>query len=223
MVRLSKYFFIIPAVLAAAGGNAQAQYLLSANITHSQETTQGTFLTSTGAPRPQSFGTASFVLNDTGTALSFTATIFNMDVTGTQTPNDTNDNLVNAHIHAAANGAPGLNSGVVWGFLGAPDNDNTPDDLVVTPFASGVGGTISSVWNLSEGNGTTLALQLNNILAGRSYINFHTVQFAGGEIRGQIVVVPESGTLTLLGSGFVLIGGAVIRKRRRSQGHLSIV
>jgi hypothetical protein len=40
---------------------------------------------------------------------------------------------------------------------------------------------------LSEGNNTTLTAQLPNILSGHAYINFHTVQFGGGEIRGNIV------------------------------------
>src|SRR5215471_571828 len=52
-----------------------------------------------GASRPLSFGTANFFLNDAGTALSFTATVFNIDFTGSQTPGP-NDDLVAAHIHA---------------------------------------------------------------------------------------------------------------------------
>jgi hypothetical protein len=101
---------------------------------------------------------------------------------------------------------------VRWGFFGSPDNDNNPDNLVVTPFATGLGGTFSSVWNLPEGNaGTTLATNLPGILAGQSYINFHTVQFSGGEIRGQIAV-PEPST-ALVGCALLGIIGVSRRKR----------
>jgi hypothetical protein len=71
----------------------------------------------------------------------------------------------------------------VWGFFGAPFNDNNPNDQVFFPNA-GVGGTFSGKWDAPEGNGTTLAAQLSNLREGRAYINFHTRQFGGGEIRG---------------------------------------
>jgi hypothetical protein len=141
-------------------------------------------------PRPGSFGTATFVLNDAMTSMTMTATIFNIDFTGTQTP-DTFDNLTNAHIHAGPGVTPTTNGPVVWGFIGQPFNDNNPNDQVVTPFTTGVGGMVSGKWDAPEGNNTTLAAQLDNILNGRSYINFHTVQFSGGEARGMLVVVPE--------------------------------
>jgi hypothetical protein len=144
------------------------------------------------------------------TAMTFTATIFNIDFTGTQTA-DVNDNLVAAHIHAAATVTPTTNAGVVWGFFGMPFNDNNPNDVVISPFATGVGGTISGKWDAPEGNGTTLAAQLPFILNGQSYINFHTVQFGGGEIRGNIFVVPEPGTLML--SGLALASLVWLRKR----------
>ena len=85
----------------------------------------------------------------------------------------------------------GANAGVVFGFFGQPFNDTNPNDVVVTPFADGVGGTITSKWDLTEGNNTTLAAQLPNILAGKSYINFHTSRLPGGEIRGQIEENPQ--------------------------------
>ena len=72
---------------------------------------------------------------------------------------------------------------MVWGFFGAPFNDNNPNDQVFFPNP-GVGGTFSGKWDAPEGNGTTLAAQLDNLRNGRAYINFHTRQFTGGEIRG---------------------------------------
>ena len=98
--------------------------------------------------------------------MTFTATIFNIDVNGTQTPNDANDNLVAAHIHAGPVVTPTLNGPVVWGFFGAPFNDNSPNDFTMTAFTTGVGGTFSGKWDLAEGNNTTLTAQLPNILAG---------------------------------------------------------
>jgi hypothetical protein len=124
---------------------------------------------------------------------------------------DTNDNLTNAHIHAApviTTTAP-----VVWGFIGAPFNDNNPNDVVVTPFATGVGGTVTGKWDLPEGQNTTLTAQLPNIFSGNSYINFHTVQFAGGETRGVILQVPEPSTISLLFVGTVGLLGTLRRLR----------
>lgn len=199
-------------LLLAAGPPARAGWTFTATLTHDQETTAGPLLTSAGDPRPLSFGTATFVLNDAQTELSFTATIFNIDVTGTQTP-DSFDDLVAAHIHVGA--PPGLNAPVRWGFFGTPDNDTNPDQLVVTPFASGVGGTFSSVWDLPEGNGgTTLTTNLPGIFAGQAYINFHTIQFAGGEIRGQITTTPEPASLTLAALGALGLAGCGWRSRK---------
>lgn len=197
----------------AAQPAALAVTVFTATLTNGQEAGVVTPTTSTGASRPASFGTATFTLNDAMTALTFTATINNIDVTGAQTA-DTNDNLVAAHIHAPA--APGTNASVVWGFFGAPFNDNNPNDFVFTPFASGVGGTFSGKWDAPEGNNTTLAAQVPNLLAGLAYINFHTVQYGGGEIRGQILpalAVPETGSSALF-LGLSLIGvGALVNRR----------
>ena len=153
------------------------------NITNSQEFPPTNPTAAGGGSRPRSFGTARFQINAAETALTFTATINNIDVTGSQT-SDTNDNLTLAHIHASPSATPGVNAGVVWGFFGSPFNDNNPNDFVMTPTAGGVGGTFSGKWDAPEGNNTTLAAQLPNIRAGHAYINFHTTQFGGGEIRG---------------------------------------
>jgi hypothetical protein len=192
------------------GGAAQAVTVLTAELTNDQETSPVVPTTVSGAPRPVSFGNATFMIDDAMTSMTWTATVFNIDFTGSQTE-DINDNLTVAHIHGPA--APGSSTGVIWGFIGSPFNDTDPEDVVVTPFASGVGGTVSSKWDLGEGNNTTFEAQVGNILAGLTYINFHTVQFGSGEVRGQIQVVPEPETYLLMLAGLAGVG-AMVRRRR---------
>lgn len=207
MLRLRATLLLASLVVLGAGLPAHADTLLVANLTNAQENPPASpTTTSTGGPRPASFGTATFVLNNAMTAMTFSSTIFNIDFTGTQTA-DTNDNLIAAHIHAGPAVTPTTNGPVVWGFFGSPFNDNSPNDVVITPFATGVGGTISGKWDAPEGNGTTLTAQLPNILAGRSYINFHTNQFPGGEVRGAINIVPEPSAWLLCATGVVVLFG----------------
>ena len=200
---------LVGVAILVATTSALASTTLTATIADTNENpaTVPTLIDGT-TPRPASFGTATFVLNDAQTAMTFSAEIHNIDFTGTQSP-DINDDLTAAHIHAGPAWPP-TNAGVVWGFFGSPFNDNNPNDVVVTPFATGVGGTISGKWDAPEGNNTTLAAQLSNILNGHSYINFHTHQFPGGEMRGTLVVTPEPASLALLGLGSLLVA----RRRR---------
>ena len=166
------------------------------------------------------FGT--FVLNDAQTALTMDVTVFGIDFTGTQTPNNLNDNLTNAHIHAGVpgpnSGLPGTTAGVRWGFIGTPFNDTVISNVVVTPFANGVGGRVVGTWDQLEGNATTLTEQIPNILAGRSYINFHTTLFPGGEIRGQLVATPLPASFVIWGLGGVGLGW-FMRRRQRAAGY----
>ncbi len=192
----------------STGIPAHAITLLFADLTNGQEVPPTHPSTTTGGLRPMSFGTATFALNDARTAMTFSSTIFNIDLTGRQTL-DTNDNLTVAHIHAGPNVTRTTNGPVAWGFFGTPFNDNNPNDVVVKPFSTGVGGTISGKWDAPEGNNTTLTAQVSNILGGRSYINFHTSQFAGGEVRGNISLAPEPTTFLLVSMG--LVGLLVLR------------
>ena len=182
---------------------------LTADMTNAQENPPAIPTTTTGQPRPASFGTAIFVLSDDQTQMTMVATVNNIDFTGTQTPN-TNDNLTAAHIHASPTGTATTNAGVVWGFFGAPFNDIAPNDQVVTPFASGVGGTINAKWDAAEGQSTTLTAQIPNILSQHAYVNFHTTQFGGGEVRG-FLVVPEPSAVTAC----LALSGLALRRSRR--------
>jgi hypothetical protein len=197
---------LVMLLLSAA---ARSEILLFATLTNAAENPPVVPTLVSGAPRPASFGTARFVLNDAQDKLSVFVQVFNIDFTGSQTA-DPNDNLINAHIHAGPGVTPTTNAGVVWGFIGTPFH-NLDNDGVTTPFANGVGGIFTGEWDSGEGVGG-LATQLPFILSQRSYINFHTVQFSGGEIRGTLFV-PEPSTLALLGTAALGLLGFGLRRK----------
>jgi hypothetical protein len=224
MLRSPFVILLTLSILGLGIGTAEAAIRvvpLRADLTNAGEPGGVTPTLTTGAPRPASFGTANMLLSiddlntastadDVPTQMTFSSQVFNIDFTGSQTA-DANDNLTIAHIHGSPTVTPTTNAGVVWGFFGNPFNDNNPNNNVVTPFATGVGGTITGRWDPPEGNGTTLAAQLNNLLTVHSYVNFHTTQFGGGEVRGMIMVVPEPATVLLLAIGAV----AMLPRRTR--------
>lgn len=122
-----------------------------------------------------------------------TGTLFLDDVTGDYTISGTFQNLLattnNAHIHGP--GAPGVPAGVVHGLT----------------FDSGV-----TSGNYSNGAGLTnfTPAQMADLINGLYYVNIHTTAFPAGEIRGQILLVPEPGTAALVALGLL---GLVARRR----------
>ena len=115
-------------------------------------------------------GTGTAVLNFDQTRFSFATDTSGIDLDGNQTVADAGDNLVGMHIHNAPAGTSG---GILFDILGSAATDrNAPQ------------GTVAGLW--TKATGLTPA-NVQNLLTDNTYINLHTGDFPGGEIRGQIV------------------------------------
>jgi CHRD domain/PEP-CTERM motif len=99
-----------------------------------------------------------------------------------------------------------------------PTFANFPLGVTSGTFHTMLNMTLASSYNPAfiTANGNTIASAeaalFSGILNGRAYLNIHTSQNPGGEIRGQIV--PEPATLALVFAGFAAAGLA--RRRRAS-------
>jgi len=99
------------------------------------------------------------------------------------------------HIHGFA--SPGTNAGVLQALP-----NGTPSNFV---------------WTFTES-------QQANILAGLTYLNVHTSNFPGGEIRGQVVLSPKTAPVPSLSQwGMIVLsmllfgaGAAYVLRRRRA-------
>lgn len=165
-------------------------------------------------------GSASYEIVDNGAAglsLVFEAIIgptFNFGLagsTGTQT-------VVAMHIHQAPRD---VNGGIVFGLISPSDDD----DLDTTLTLLGDGSTrITGEWDADEGRPTgptfaDLATDFLDTAPGADapfYLNVHTTDFPGGEIRGQIVAaIPLPATLPLLAGAVLVLG---LRRRGARAG-----
>jgi hypothetical protein len=63
-----------------------------------------------------------------------------------------------------------------------------------------------------SGNGPLTPAQVNYMLLGNTYINITSNVFPSGEIRGQLLQVPEPATLGILGIGSI----ALLKRRART-------
>jgi hypothetical protein len=113
-------------------------------------------------------GQANFHLSQDGTALSYTLVVANIE------------NVIQAHIHMAPIGVNG--PVVAWLYPSGP-----PAMLIEGRFNGVLAEGVITATNLvGPLAGASLEDLIDAIRAGNTYVNVHTVQFPGGEIRGQI-------------------------------------
>ena len=98
-----------------------------------------------------------------------------------------------AHVHGP--GAPGVDAPVVFGLQG---------------------GTFGQTFGSFSGSQQLNATQIGQLNSGLWYVNIHSANFGGGEIRGQITAVPEPGTWALMGTAGAMMAAAAVRRRKRS-------
>jgi CHRD domain len=190
---------IVTAVLAtmffAVANSAEAVTRFRAIIENEQEVANPL------VPEQGSGGIGFFELNDAMNALSYDITLFGLDIDGLQTPGNVDDDATRFSIHAAQ---AGQNGGTVFGMK---DPNHDLDDLVINAAT----GRITGVWDGAEGNfGITLGDQVPNLLADGLYFKVHTPDYPGGEVRGQILLIPEPAGWVLC-----LLGLASLRLRNR--------
>jgi hypothetical protein len=94
-----------------------------------------------------------------------------------------------SHIHGP--GGVGTNAAVLFPFAGVP---------------------AATAGSIPEQSFAITPTQVSYLFDGYLYMNVHTSTFPGGEIRGQLLLVPEPSTLALAVLG---LGGVALHLRRR--------
>jgi hypothetical protein len=156
-------------------------------------------------------GLATIILDPTAHTLQVNATFSGLT-----------SNTVAAHIHCCA--PLGTNAGVattVPAFPGFPIVANG-NGVTAGMYSSAVFDlTQSLIYNpafvTAQGGltGAEAAL-VAGIVGGMSYFNIHTVNFTGGEIRGQLNAVPLPSALPLFATGLGALGLLSWRRKRKA-------
>jgi hypothetical protein len=111
----------------------------------------------------------------------------------------------NAGVATTVPAFPGFPLGVTSGSFSSAVFDLTQPTIYNPAFVMLQGG-------LTQAEATLIA----GIQNGTTYLNIHTVNFPGGEIRGQLEAVPEPTTLLLLGTTMAGLGLARWKRGRQN-------
>lgn len=119
-----------------------------------------------------------------------------------------------SHIHCCTAVAGAGTAGVATvtpTFTGFPSNVTA--GTYTHTFLLNDAGTYNTAFVTAQGSlANAETALLAGIASGNAYVNIHTTQFPGGEIRGFLLASPEPSTL--LAAGGALIALALIRRRR---------
>lgn len=183
-------------LLVAAPGAQAATFIFAAPLLGTQEVPP---VTTTGS------GFAVVTIDDLARTMRVESTFANL--TGTTTI---------AHIHCCAplgtNAAPATTVPSFPGFptgITAGSFDQTYDMTLASSynpaFVTASGGTADGAFSAF----------LGGLQSEQAYFNIHTSAFGGGEIRGQLSLVPEPASWAMMVLGFGVIGGAVRSARQK--------
>jgi hypothetical protein len=118
-----------------------------------------------------------------------------------------------SHIHCCT---PGVQTGTAGVATITPTFTGFPPSVTSGFYDHTFDLTSATAYNpafvsLNGTLGGAEAALIGGMLTGESYLNIHTTNFPGGEIRGFLVYVPEPVTLSVFGAG--LVGAAFLRRR----------
>ena len=123
-----------------------------------------------------------------------------------------------SHIHCCV--APGGNAGVATTtptFTGFPTGttSGTYDHLFDMTLAS----SYNPAFVTANGGSVAIAeaVLFAGIIAGNAYLNIHTTNFGGGEIRGFLAETPLPAALPLFATGLGALGLLGWRRKRKAQ------
>ena len=184
-------FRLAPLALAltfAVGAASAATQVYSFNLNAQQEVPTNA---------SQAAGSMQITINDTTNVISYQFTGFNFT-----------SPFAAAHIHQAL---PAVNGPVVYNLVTAADYSG--------PVTFGPT-SIPNSWALLGQNETNMSAGLGaliNATPWNFYVNIHTANFPGGEIRGQLAPVPEPSTYAMFAAGLGVVG-LMWRRRAARQG-----